>query len=138
MNLRKNSPTALLRMSLLLILLVTILVAASSVAQGASIVIDGVKEADWGDALASDPLGDMSEPNLDLQGLYVVEDADNFYFGFDAAASNWGMAYGIYIDSDQIDGSGATSDPWGRAVNAVSAYLPEHTLYVYHEEWDAL
>jgi len=34
-----------------------------------------------GTALASDPAGDMSEPNLDLQGLYVVEDTDNFYIG---------------------------------------------------------
>jgi hypothetical protein len=40
---------------------------------GVSIVIDGVKDAAWGDPLASDPVGDMSEPNLDLQGLYVVE-----------------------------------------------------------------
>jgi glycosidase len=102
------------------------------------IVIDGVKEAAWGDALASDPAGDMSEPNLDLQDLYVLEDADNYYIGFDATASNWGMTYGIYIDSDQVDGSGATSDPWGRAVSAVSAHLPEHTLYVWHEDWDAL
>jgi hypothetical protein len=80
----------------------------------------------------------MSEPNLDLQGLYVVEDADNYYIGFDATASTWGMTYGIYIDTDQTDGSGASSDPWGRAVTAVSAHLPEHTLYVYHEWWDAL
>ncbi|MDY7041317.1 MAG: alpha-amylase family glycosyl hydrolase [Chloroflexota bacterium] len=113
-------------------------VTAAPPAQGGSIVIDGVKEAAWGDPLASDPAGDMSEPNLDLQGLYFVEDADNYYIGFDATASNWGMTYGIYIDTDQVDGSGAASDPWGRAVNAVSAHLPEHTLYVWHEDWDAL
>jgi glycosidase len=105
---------------------------------GDGIVIDGVKEAAWGDPLASDPAGDMSEPNLDLQGLYVVEDADNYYIGFDAIASTWGMAYGIYIDADQVDGSGASSHPWGRAVNAVSAHMPEHALYVWHEDWDAL
>ncbi len=102
------------------------------------IVIDGVKDVAWGDPLATDPAGDMTEPNLDLQGLYVVEDADNYYIGFDATASTWGMTYGIYIDTDQVDGSGATSDPWGRVVSAVSAHLPEHTLYVWHEDWDAL
>ncbi len=96
------------------------------------VIIDGIKEAGWGDPLAVDPTGDMSEPNLDLQGLYVVEDADNYYIGFDATASSWGMTYGIYLDTDQVDGSGATSDPWGRAVNAASARLPEHTLYVWH------
>ncbi|MBN2044328.1 MAG: hypothetical protein JW757_04840 [Anaerolineales bacterium] len=122
-----------------IILVLILFTGALSVsAADTTIIIDGVKEADWGDPLASDPAGDISEPNLDLQGLYVVEDADNFYIGFDATASNWGMAYGIYLDTDQIDGSGATSDPWGKAVNAVSDNLPEHTLYVYHEDWDAL
>ncbi|MBN2503463.1 MAG: hypothetical protein JXB38_21990 [Anaerolineales bacterium] len=111
---------------------------AAPAAQEAGIVIDGVKEAAWGDALAADPQGDISEPNLDLQGLYVVEDGDNYYIGFDATASNWGMTFGIYIDTDQVDGSGGISDPWGRAVDAVSAHLPEHTLYVYHEDFDAL
>jgi glycosidase len=102
------------------------------------IIIDGIKEATWGEPLAVDPTGDMTEPNLDLQGLYLVEDADNYYIGFNATASTWGMTYGIYLDTDLVDGSGATSDPWGRAVNAISAHLPEHTLYVYHEDWDAL
>jgi hypothetical protein len=102
------------------------------------IVIDGVREAAWGSPLAVDPTLDMAEPNLDLQGLYVVEDADNYCLGFDATASNWGMAYGIYLDTDLVDGSGATSDPWGRAVNAASAHLPEHTLYVWHNGGDWL
>ncbi|MEJ2209382.1 MAG: hypothetical protein P8129_10135, partial [Anaerolineae bacterium] len=68
---------------------------AVSLAQGAGIVIDGAKEAAWGDPLALDPAGDISEPNLDLTGLYVVEDADNYYIGFDATASTWGMTYGV-------------------------------------------
>jgi glycosidase len=120
------------------LLLTAMPVIAAPTYQGGGIVIDGVKEAAWGDPLASDPVGDMSESNLDLQGLYVVEDADNYYLGFDATASAWGMAYGIYLDSDQADGSGATSDPWGRAVTAVSAHLPEHALYVWHEDGDVL
>jgi glycosidase len=113
-------------------------VKAAPLAQAPLIIIDGVKDAAWGAPLASDPIGDMSEPNLDLQGLYLVEDADNYYIGFDATASTWGMAYGIYIDADQVDGSGAISDPWGRAVNAVAARLPEHTLYVWHDGGDFL
>ncbi|UCC62529.1 MAG: alpha-amylase [Anaerolineae bacterium] len=123
---------------ILVLLLGGLPILAAPPAQGGGIVIDGVKEAAWGDPLASDPVGDMSEPNLDLQGLHVVEDAHNYYIGFDATASNWGMAYGIYIDSDQVDGSGALSDPWGRAVNATSAHWPEHMLYVWHEDGDAL
>jgi glycosidase len=112
--------------------------AAAPSAQNGDIVVDGFKEAAWGEPLASDPAGDISEPNLDLQQLYVVEDANNIYVGFDAIASTYGMTYGLYVDTDQADGSGATSDPWGRAVNAVSAHLPEHTLYVWHEETDTL
>lgn len=104
--------------------------------QAASPIIDGVKEVAWGTPIAIDPLGDMTEPNLDLHGLYVTEDTDNLYIGFDAFASTWGMAYGIYIDTDHTDGSGGTSDPWGRAINAVSMHLPEYTLYVWHEGTD--
>jgi glycosidase/fibronectin type 3 domain-containing protein len=123
---------------LLAILSIGFQVASAPDTADAMIVIDGVREADWGDPLASDPAGDMSEPNLDLQGLYVVEDADNYYIGFDATASTWGMTYGIYLDTDQVGGSGATSNPWGGAVSAVSAHLPEHSLSVWHEDWDAL
>jgi hypothetical protein len=100
--------------------------------------IDGERDQVWGDPAAEDPLGDMTEPNLDLYGLYLVEDTDNFYLGFDAFASNWGMTYGIYLDTDLVDGSGANSDPWGRAVNAISAHLPEYALYVWHPDTDVL
>ena len=103
-----------------------------------TIVIDGIKDAEWGSPLAVDPTLDMTEPNLDLQGLYVVDDADFLYIGFDATASTWGMTYGIYLDTDLVDGSGAAADPWGRAVNAVPAHLPEHTLYVWHTDADTL
>ena len=116
----------------------TFIVYGALQARGDTIIIDGVKEAAWSPPIALDPTLDMTEPNLDLQGLYVVEDAGNYYIGFDATASTWGMAYGIYLDTDQVAGSGSTSDPWGRAINAVSSHLPEHTLYVWHEGWDAL
>jgi glycosidase/fibronectin type 3 domain-containing protein len=87
---------------------------------------------------AVDPLGDMTEHNLDLHRLWVWEDASSYYIAFDAFASIWGMAYGIYIDTDQVSGSGSTSDPWGRNVNAVPEHLPEYTLYVWHFEDDTL
>ena len=105
---------------------------------GGLITIDGVKDAAYGSAVATDPVGDMSEPNLDLSNLYIVDDANNYYIGLDAGATNWGMTYGIYIDANQVDGSGATTDPWGRAVNAVSIRLPEYALYVWHKDDGAL
>ncbi|MCX6029019.1 MAG: alpha-amylase family glycosyl hydrolase [Chloroflexi bacterium] len=101
---------------------------------GGLIVIDGTKDAAYSAAVASDPVGDMSEPNLDLKGLYIVDDANNFYIGLDAFATNWGMTYGIYIDTNLVAGSGASSDPWGRAVNAADAHKPEFALYVWHKD----
>jgi glycosidase len=129
----RNVKTAQLLVILLLIAPLLAWPPAASLRAQGPILIDGVKEAAWGEPLALDPTGDMSEPNLDLQGLYVVEDAENYYIGFDATASNWGMAYGIYLDTDEVAGSGGTTDPWGRAIGAVDAHLPEHTLYVWHD-----
>jgi len=135
---KRNSLRGVALFIMMMLLIGVIPTNAMVPAQEGGIVIDGIREAEWGDPLASDPVGDMSEPNLDLQSLYVVEDADNYYIGFDATASDWGMTYGIYLDTNQVDGSGATGDPWGRAVTAVTTHLPEHTLYVWHEDWDAL
>jgi len=102
------------------------------------IAIDGAPDLTWGTPLASDPQADINEPNLDLAALYLREDASNYYLAFDAAASTWGMAYGVYIDTDQTSGSGGTSDPWGRAIAAVSDRLPEYALYVWHDGTDVM
>jgi glycosidase len=133
-----NNKTAQLLVILLLVAPLLVQPVTSLRAQEPIILIDGVKDAAWGDALALDPTGDMTEPNLDLQGLYVVEDAEDYFIGFDATASTWGMTYGIYLDTDQASGSGGTTDPWGRAISAVSTHLPERTLYVWHDGGDFL
>ncbi len=138
MKKRQSSVYFLSLMTILALLVAWVPAAAAPTAYSGPIVIDGIKEAGWGAALANDPLGDMTEPNLDVTGLYMVEDADNYYIGLDAFASTWDMTYGIYIDTDGVDGSGATSDPWSRSVNAVPTHLPEHTLYVYHDGTDVL
>ena len=101
---------------------------------GGLITIDGTKDKAYGKPVASDPQGDINEPNLDLRDLYIVDDANNYYIGLDAFATNWGMTYGIYIDTDQKSGSGAATDPWGRAVNAVDKNKPEYALYVWHKD----
>ncbi|RMF46802.1 MAG: hypothetical protein D6755_06110, partial [Anaerolineae bacterium] len=100
------------------------------------IAIDGSRETTWGAPLASDPAGDMSEPNLDLTDLYLTEDAGSYYLGFDAFASSWGMTYGVYLDT--VAASGGTSDPWGRAVAASADHLPEYALYAWHDGTDVL
>src|SRR6478672_13124192 len=87
---------------------------AAQAAPATTIQVDGIHEAAWGAPAGTDPQGDMHETNLDLSTLYVVDDAANFYIGFDALATSWGMHYGIAIDTDNISGSGATGNPWGR------------------------
>ena len=82
-----NNKTAQLLVILLLVAPLLVQPVTSLRAQEPIILIDGVKDAAWGDALALDPTGDMTEPNLDLQGLYVVEDAEDYFIGFDATAS---------------------------------------------------
>src|SRR4051812_2054758 len=101
-------------------------------APATTIHVDGIHEADWGAPVGTDPQGDMHETNLDLSTLYLVDDAANFYIGFDASATTWGMHYGIAIDTDNVSGSGATSNPWGRAVDTVAARRPEYYLNVWH------
>lgn len=95
-------------------------------------------DTSYGEAAATDPLGDMTESNLDLHRLFVTEDASTYFVALDAFAGTYGMGYGIYIDTDQVSGSGGTSDPWGRNINAVSEHLPEYALYVWHTDADAI
>lgn len=102
------------------------------------IAVDGGHDASYGEAAATDPLGDMTESNLDLQRLFITEDASTYFVALDAYAGTYGMGYGIYIDTDQVSGSGGTSDPWGRNINAVSEHLPEYALYVWHMDTDAI
>ncbi|MGB9724689.1 MAG: hypothetical protein ACPL7G_12450, partial [Chloroflexia bacterium] len=49
--------------------------------------IDGQHEAVWGSPASTDPPGDMTEPNLDLHRLYLLENASYLYIGLDAYAS---------------------------------------------------
>jgi glycosidase len=126
---------SLLHVFILIALAITPMLPASvPVARAAptTITIDGVHEAAWGAPVGVDPQGDMTESNLDLTSLYVTDDVSNYYIGFDALATSWGMHYGIAIDTDGMSGSGATSNPWGRAVDTVPEHRPEYYLNVWH------
>lgn len=81
--------------------------------------------------VAADPL-DAADPNYELNRLFVTQDTDLWYFGFDAftdAAAD--MVYAILLDLDHIDGSGATALPApfdSLATNA--AHRPEYAVLV--------
>lgn len=100
--------------------------------------VDGI-DSDWL-AWGSAPIQDtdklQTDPELKLERFFITRDADFFYFGFDAPASTKGISYGMYIDTDNIPGSGGTTDCWGKAIAAVSQHLPEIAIYAYHNNDD--
>ncbi|MBN1504412.1 MAG: T9SS type A sorting domain-containing protein [Candidatus Eisenbacteria bacterium] len=95
-------------------------------------VMDGVLDACYGSAEATDQTGDGNgNAVMDLVQLYVCNDANYWYFYFtinaDIDATRWGK-YAIYIDKTN-DLSGATSDAWGRNVTVSDNHKPEYGLY---------
>ena len=102
-------------------------------------VIDGVADACYGTAEASDPSGDgTGNANMDLLDLYVCNDASYWYFCFtindDIGTTNWGK-YAIYVDIDgQTDSGADTSDAWVRNVRGTNPHLPEYGLYSWVNE----
>ncbi|SES94990.1 hypothetical protein [Anaerobranca gottschalkii] len=95
------------------------------------IIIDGNIDEAYGEPVAIDPKGDMKQPDLDLHRLFVTDDSNFWYIGLDSYLTNWGVTYGIYIDTDNVKGSGGTTDPWGRKVGAVEEHLPNFILYIW-------
>lgn len=90
----------------------------------------------WGIIPIEDTDNLQTDPDLKLERLFITQDANFFYFGFDAPASTKGISYGMYIDTDNIPGSGGTTDRWGKAIAAVSQHLPEIEIYAYHKNND--
>ncbi len=68
----------------------------------------------------------------ELTSLYATQDKDYWYLGFHVypvpGNTVW---YGLYIDGDQKDNSGASGAPSGRPALTTSAYYrPEYAIYV--------
>jgi glycosidase len=94
--------------------------------------VDGVIEPTYEYPVAADPSGDGNgNTNMDLQTLWVAEDASQYYFAFtinaDITTTNWGK-YAIYIDTTN-DTNGASSDAWGRNVVVNDPHKPEFGFY---------
>ncbi len=107
-----------------------------------SLQIDG-NDGDWLN-YGVDPLLDtdnmQTDPELKLERFYIAQDKDYFYFAFDAPAKDKDVSYGMYIDVDNIAGSGGTTDKWGKAVSADFDHLPEIEIYAFHgsnDQWSS-
>jgi hypothetical protein len=77
--------------------------------------------------VASDPV-DIGGNSYDLLNLYVSQDKDYWYFGFEANAGA-DADYGLYLDLDHVDANGGTSDPRSNNVTTNAAHLPEYVVY---------
>lgn len=71
-----------------------------------TIAIDGTNDFDSGTELM----------DVDTYTLYMTWDNTNLYFGLFSLNLGGGGDFFINIDTDQIAGSGASSDSWGRVV----------------------
>lgn len=82
--------------------------------------------------IGDDATGDASG-SYDLTTLFASNSNENWYFGFTATLTlDLDMVYGIYLDIDHIDGSGADGPPPDRNYNVttISAHEPEFAIYV--------
>jgi hypothetical protein len=73
----------------------------------------------------------MTNANYDLTGLSVAQSKDSWHFGITTTATITGVAFGLYLDLDHVEGSGATSDPAGYQVSTIAAHRPEYAIYLY-------
>jgi hypothetical protein len=123
-----------LALSLLVLAVWSLLFTCGAWAEGfGTPTIDGIPDAIYGAPEASDPNTDGGgNDNMDLLDLYVCNDASYWYFCFtiddDIGTTSWGK-YVIYIDTDGVMASGATSDAWTRAITGTDPHLPEYGIY---------
>ena len=79
-----------------------------------TIVIDGTNDFDSGNLLDADG-GDTQFTELDQGNIYLTNDSNFLYFGFDYDHGTWtDINLGIAIDTNSA--AGGTSDPFGRAI----------------------
>ena len=77
---------------------------------------------------AGDALG-----SFDLTTLFSSSSKDKWYLGFDTILSlDLNQVFGLYVDIDHVDGSGALTPPPDRnyAVSTILAHQPEFAIYI--------
>ncbi|MCK5799286.1 MAG: hypothetical protein KAI47_18980, partial [Deltaproteobacteria bacterium] len=99
--------------------------------------VDGVVDAIYGAAIATDKAGDAQGTGiLDLRSLHLYADASQLYVAItingDIVATNWGK-YVLYIDTTN-DTKGATTDAWGRKVTVSDPHKPEFSINAWVNE----
>lgn len=80
--------------------------------------------------IGSDPTDSTSD--YELTTLYASNSQEDWYFGFNANMGATNMTYGLYLDLDHVDGSGAGSPPSDRSytLTTLPAHQPEYAIFV--------
>lgn len=95
-------------------------------------LLQGTVHESYGEALSTDARGDSQEQaaHLDLDALYMHDDADYFYFALtvngNIATQSWGN-YLVYLDADNGT-SGADVDVRSRPIAVTAVHRPELRL----------
>lgn len=94
-----------------------------------TIAIDGVNDFDPANLVDADA-SDTQHDALDLGNIYITNDANNLYLGFDHSQGSWGsVQLGVAIDVGTA--GGGTSDPWSRQLEwSGTTNRPDFVYYI--------
>ena len=143
----KTTTKSLAGAGLLLLLALTLTMAAAAGESAApagrspaygSPTLDGVRDASYGVAIATDPAGDLANPGpggwtgtawSDQTALYCQNDDSYLYLYADLAQySQSGSSGQIGLLLDLGTPAGGSSDPWGNAITFAHATRPDYAV----------
>ncbi|HOU14743.1 MAG TPA: hypothetical protein PKZ84_16680 [Anaerolineae bacterium] len=93
----------------------------------------GALPAQYDTVLATDAVDGLGA--TELTTLYMAQDSTNWFIGFHVTPTLGSTVwYGLYLDTNQKDGNGATFAPANRPALTTSSYFqPEYAIYVMYE-----
>ena len=109
-----------------------------SVYAQAGVILDGLRDADYGSALAEDPSGDLASPGpgdwsgtawSDTTRIYASSSSTTLHIYVDLPAYSQAMSSGqIGLVFDKQTVPGGTTEPWGNAITFDHDDLPDDAI----------
>lgn len=105
----------------------------------ADLILDGIRDAGYGSAIATDASGDLASPGpadwsgttwCDVTSLYAHNSMSTLYIYLDLSnysQANSSGSFGLTIDRNNTAGGG-TTDPWGNAITLSHPNLPDFLI----------
>ncbi len=94
---------------------------------GFAVVVDGVNDFPPASRIDIDG-GDTEFTPIDFGDIYVTNDANNLYIGYEHDHDGWGQVQ-VGIALGTIDGQGGSWDPWDRRIDFAGQCLPDFIAY---------